>query len=405
MKVVQANKFFYVRGGAERYFLDLVDLLPEMQVDVAPFSMQDSQNRNSAYTRYFVPGVDYRRARAPWSAAATALRTVYHREARRRAGRLADAFQPDVAHLHNIHHQLTGAVLDAFRDRGIPVIQTLHDYQWVCPVYTFLSHGRVCEACRGRRFHQAVRRRCQDGSVLRSAVAALELWLGYQKGWTDSISVFLAPSRFLGEKMVEHGIPAHKVRQMNYSLNLGRYRSGSAERGNHVLYAGRLSKEKGVHTLVEALGLAPGVELRIAGSGPLESELKTLAETRAPGRVRFMGHLEPEDLHREIAGARVVVVPSEWYENQPFAVLESFALSTPVLGAAIGGIPELVRPGETGWLFPPGDALALSRALITAREDGKARELGAAARRWVERDFDPREHVERLVEVYREVAV
>jgi len=403
MRVLQINKFLYPRGGAERYFLDLLDLLPAAGHETAPFTMRHARNRPSDYERFFVSHVDYRAQAGRFGTLAAAGRTVYNREARRNLTRLLREFRPDVAHLHNIHHQLTGSVIDALGEAGIPMVQTLHDYQWVCPVYTFVSHGTLCEACRGRRFGEAVRRRCHSGSWGRSSVAALELKLGWARGWVDRVRAFLAPSRFLAAKVVEHGMPADRVRVRDYCLRLDTY-GAAVERGDHVLYAGRLSREKGVLTLLQAVGRVPGLELRVAGTGPLEPELHRMADDAAPGRVRFLGYLNPEALREELARAAFTVVPSEWYENQPFAVLEAFALGTPVLGADIGGIPELVEAGRTGLLFRSGSLDSLAEALAAMAGHPDREEMGREARRVAETRFDPGAHLRELAAIYREVA-
>ncbi len=403
MRVLQANKFFYPRGGAERYFLDLVDLLPARGHAVAPFSMVHPKNLRSDYARYFVSQVDYTADRGRFGGIATAARTVYNRETRRRARELVAAFRPDVAHLHNIHHQLTGSLLEALAEARVPVVQTLHDFQWVCPVYTFLRAGRVCEECRRGRFLPAVRHRCQGGSLPRSMVAAMGLWVGEWRRWEDRVARFLAPSAFLSAKVVEHGLPAAKVETMGYLLRLDAYRTG-AERGDHALYAGRLSHEKGVATLLEALSRVPGLRLRVAGTGPLEPELRRRAETAAPGRTAFLGHLEPEALRAEVGAAAFTVAPSEWYENQPYAVLESFASRTPVIGSDLGGIPELVRPGETGLLFRAGSAESLAEALEAMRGHPDRAGMGARARALVEDRFAPERRLAELEALYRRVA-
>ncbi len=403
MRVLQANKFFFAKGGAERYFLDLVELLPSLGHPVAPFAMRHPANLPSPFAEHFVSGVDYARDMSGRRAAQIALRTVYNRETLRRTRELVRAFRPDVAHLHNVHHQLSGSLFEALAAEGVPVVQTLHDYQWVCPVYTFLSRGTVCERCAHGRVFPAVRRRCHGGSLARSAVAALELKVGERRGWLGMVKRFLAPSLFLRDKVVAHGLPAERVTTLNYCLRVETYRPAGV-RGGHGLYAGRLSHEKGVATLLEAAARVPGLSLRVAGEGPLADALERRAEAIAPGRIRFLGHLDPARLREELAGAAFVVVPSEWYENQPFAVLEAFAMGAPVVGAAIGGIPELVVEGITGGLFESGSVEALAEALaaMAAREDRAA--LGANARRLVEERFHPAGHIEALLAIYREAA-
>ncbi len=400
MKILQANKFYFMRGGAERYFLDLIELLPTRGHTVAPFSMRHPKNLPNPFSRTFVSRVDYAEEGGTLGALATAARTVYNRETRRKAAELIDRFRPDVAHLHNIHHQLTGSLLEALSAAGVPVVQTLHDFQWVCPVYTFVRDGKVCELCRHDRVFPAVQHRCHSGSLARSAVAALELKVGVWRRWSDRVDRFLAPSAFLGAKVVEHGLPADRVETLGYCLQMAAYRPGG-DRGNHALYAGRLSPEKGVGTLLEAAARVPGLSLRVAGAGPREPDLRRRADRLLPGRVQFLGHLEPEALRRELAAAAFTVVPSEWFENQPFAVLEAFAMETPVVGAAIGGIPELVIPDRTGMLFEAGSVDSLAEVLAAMQGRSDRRDLGRAARAWVEERFDPGRHLEALEAVYR----
>ena len=406
MKVLQVNKFFYPRGGAERYFIDLLELLPERGHPTAPFSMHHAKNPSSSFSDFFVSNIDYRGDAGLVESAAMAWRTIYNREARRKIGRLVDAFKPDVAHLHNIHHQLTGAIIEELAKRRVPMVQTLHDYQWVCPVYTFLSHGRTCEACRGGKYFNAVKKRCQDGSLARSVVAMMELELAKRKKWREAVGLHLAPSRFLADKVVEHGMPRESVRQQDYSLRVGQVLKKSDSVEPYALYAGRLSKEKGVGTLLEAVNRIPGLSLRIAGTGPIEPELRRTVESSEMGdRVHFLGYLNEFELEGAVNSAAFTVVPSEWYENQPFAVLESFAASTPVVGSRMGGIPELVRENETGFLFHAGSVDDLSETLERAWTHKDLAGLGASARDWVVERFDPNRHIERLVSIYNEVAV
>jgi glycosyltransferase involved in cell wall biosynthesis len=403
MRVLQVNKFFYPRGGAERYFLDLMELLPGNGHAVAPFSMAHPRNAPSPYARFFVDRVSYTEEGGLFGALATAGRTIYNRETRRRVRALVDEFRPDVAHLHNVHHQLSGSLFEGLAQSGVPMVQTLHDFQWVCPVYTFLRAGRLCELCRHGRVFPAVRHRCNGGSLARSAVAALELKVGAMRGWEAMVSRFLAPSLFLGAKVVEHGLPPEKVEAFGYLVCLDKYRPVGV-RGRHVLYAGRLSREKGVATLLEAAARVPELTLRIAGTGPLEPELRHKADALLPGRVVFLGHLDSPRLRAELGEAAFTVVPSEWYENQPYAVLEAFAMGTPVLGANLGGIPELVIPNRTGMLFESGSVDALAEALEALGRRRDLRDLGREGRRLVEERFDPRQQLAALTAIYERVA-
>ena len=208
------------------------------------------------------------------------------------------------------------------------------------------------------------------------------------------------------EKVAEHGIPRGKLVHFPYFLPLQLYNPGY-ERSDYFIYLGRLSREKGVATLLAALREGGGAHLtcRILGEGPLESALKRQAQEWGLENVEFSGYLEGQALHAAIRGAAFTVVPSEWYENLPLAVLESFALGTPVVGSRIGGIPEMVLGERTGVTFTPGDPLELAQALdwMEARPDRMVA-MGREARRLVEERYAPEAHLERLEQLYLRVA-
>ncbi len=413
MRVIQVNKFHYVKGGAERYYLDLSEALLRAGHVVDHLAMAHPQNLPAKESDRFVTEVDYW-ARPAWpERLRTAVRTIHNREASRLARELARLNRPAVAHLHNVYHQLSPSVIDAFARAGVPVVQTLHDYKLVCPAYLLLTQGAICERCRGGRYWHAVRHRCLLDSRAASVVAMAEAFWHRARGTYGRVARFLCPSRFLLEKVASFGVPRERLVHLPYFLPLERYRparvparaSGEPMTG---VYVGRLSREKGIATLVDAMALLPAgtVRMDILGEGPLRAGLEERARRACPdGRIRFLGFRSGEELHQTIRGAAFAVVPSEWYENLPYAVLEPFALGRPVVGARIGGIPELVKDGETGRLFTPGDAgdLAAALAWIAGREASPA-DLGARARQVVERDHAEIPHLERLLRIYAEVA-
>jgi glycosyltransferase involved in cell wall biosynthesis len=341
----------------------------------------------------------------PLAAFGLARDVLWNREAARRLDTLIEAFRPEVAHLHNVHHQLSPSILETLHRRGTPVVQTLHDYKWVCPAYLFLSHGQVCERCGpGNRFHPVLLRRCHHESLVKSAVVYFESSGSWRRRDYERIALFLAPSHFMGERMTAHGLPEDRVAHGPYFIRTERY-VPAPEAGSGFLYVGRLSKEKGIETLVTAVsGGGSALRLSIAGSGPLESRLRErVARERLP--VEFLGHLEPAALHEAIRKSRAVVVPSEWYENQPYAVLEALALGVPVIGSSIGGIPELIRHGETGLLVPPGDPAALRSALeMLAKDPAAAHRMGRAGRAFIEQEFAAAPAVRRMLELYATLA-
>ncbi|MEJ3745113.1 glycosyltransferase [Actinomycetes bacterium KLBMP 9797] len=401
MRVLHVNKFLYRRGGAEGYLLDLAALQRARGDEVAYFGMHHPENDvPQRYGAYFPPYVELEPApRGPVRRAAAVGRMVYSPASRRGLAAVIADFRPDVVHMHNIYHQLSPSVIRAVRAAGVPCVLTLHDYKLACPSYQLLAGQAVCDACVTGGPWQAARRRCKDGSLGASAVLSLESWLHRVTRAYGGVDAFVSPSRFLASVMRRAGVFPDRMRVVNHFVDVATV--PPAERpGAGVVFAGRLAREKGVDTLIEAAA-AGGFRLDIAGDGPERAALEALAAARAPERVRFHGRLAKADLHALLRGAAVAAVPSRWHENQPMAVLEAFACGLPVVTTDLGGLPELVEPGVDGAIVPADEPLALAGALTELLADpARAFALGQAGRVKVERVFAPEAHYQRLQEVY-----
>jgi len=402
MKVLAANKYYFVKGGAERYFFELARILAERGHEVVPFAMQDVRNEETPWSEHFVSHEPFENGASVMSRLAAAGRVLYSWEARRKIEALADRAGPDVAHLHNIAHQLSPSIIDGLASRGIPVVQTLHDYKLVCPNYQMFVDGATCERCRTFRYYNAIVHRCMRGSLAASVLVALEAaWHRLAGTYLRKVDLFIAPSRSLRDRMIVHGVPGDRIVHLPYSIALDEY-APRYEPGRYAVYFGRLSVGKGLRTLMRALERAPDVPFKVVGSGPMEAELRERAKDLE--NVEFTGYMTGDRLHRVVADALFTVVPSECYENSPLAVYESFALGTPVVGSTIGGIPELVTDGETGLHFPTGDDEALGAALrVLAADPPRAVEMGRAARRRVETEYGPARHYELITSIYERV--
>lgn len=417
MRVLQVNKFHYVKGGAERYYLDLSEALTRAGHEVSHLAMAHERNLPAGNGDAFVSGVDYRGPMSASERARQGFRSIYNREAAGLAERQARAGERPVAHLHNIYHQLSPSVIRAFARQGVPIVQTLHDYKLVCPAYLLMTEGAICERCRGGHYYQAVTHRCLLDSRGASMVAAVEAYLHAAMGTYGMISRFLCPSRFLMDKVASFGISSERLIHLPYFLPAGRYRPadgispGEGSDGSGVLrcvYVGRISREKGIATLIDAMAMLPPgrLTLDVLGEGPLRGQLEERVRERCPdGRVRFLGYLSGDALHDAVRAAAFAVVPSEWYENLPFAVLEPFALGRPVVGARIGGIPELVWDGRTGRCFESGDSESLAHALLwMTGPQADLEKMGREARRIIVEEHAEGPHLERLFAIYREVS-
>jgi glycosyltransferase involved in cell wall biosynthesis len=395
MKILMANKFFFHKGGAEVVMFQERGYLLHSGQEVIDFSMQDERNFESAYESHFVSGKDYRTRKSPSKKLGLALSFVHSREAVRKFAELIDKIRPDLMHCHNVYHQITPSIISVAKSRGIPVVLTLHDFKPVCPAYLRLRAGRPCSLCLDGDFHQVLMNRCAEGSIGASALlyaeAAIQRWLGsYEK-----VDLFLAPSQFMRDAAL-HRFRSDQVGLLYNGVDTSEIKASTRDEG-YVLYLGRLSKEKGVETLLRAHEAAGTWDLMVAGTGPLADVLQTRYRN-----ARFVGQLSGLELKAAINGASAIVVPSEWYENCPMSVLEAMAHGKPVVASRIGGIPELVVDGETGFLFEPGDADELRSHVNHLMCDPSLRaRMGAAGRVRAEKQFSIEQHNANLMETYR----
>jgi glycosyltransferase involved in cell wall biosynthesis len=403
--VLAVNNYYYFRGGSEAVFFQQNRALSELGWTVIPFAMKHPENLPTEWASHFVERNELGGEQPLASKLARLPSVIYSVEAKRKLARLLSVVTPDVCHAHNIYHHISPAILGLLRARGIPTVLTVHDLKIVCPAYTMLTHDGVCERCRGGRLHNVVVHRCIKQSALLSAVVMLEAVLHRFLGsYTDCISRFIVPSQFYLGKLVEWGMPATMFRHVPNFVEADRF-APKFEAGKEIVYFGRLSPEKGVDTLIRAAAEV-GALVRVIGGGPALDSLRALA-VESGASVVFSGYLTGDELRRAVAAARAVVVPSVWYENAPMTVLEAYALGKPVIGARIGGIPELVQDGQTGWLFESGNTDSLAEVLQTVirSTDGDIERMGRTARRWVETQFTLELYRDRVLDVYTELGV
>ncbi|WP_322936935.1 glycosyltransferase family 4 protein [Nocardioides bizhenqiangii] len=406
MRILHVNKFLYRRGGAEGYMLDLAELQRGRGDEVSFFAMEHPDNQADPNADLFPPRMELNPPPSGVAARiATSVDIVYRRSARIGMDAILDRVRPDVVHLHNIYHQLSPSILRPVARRGIPTVMTLHDYKLACPTYQFLDNGKICEACVPRKFRHAALKAC-NGSRGASALAAIELTAHTVLGAYKPVDVFICPSDFMLRKMREAKVFPDRLTHIPHFSDLSRIEPATAP-GRGVLFAGRLSSEKGVDTLIDAAALLPeGIPVTIAGDGPDVAELRMRAERAGVSdRVTFAGRLPSDELHQRMREAAVVVAPSRWYENQPMVVLEAFGAARPVVATHLGGFPELITNGVSGLLVQHDDPVALAFALTELATDPvRAHEMGAAAHRGAIDRFAIDRHLERLDQAYATAA-
>jgi glycosyltransferase involved in cell wall biosynthesis len=382
--------------------LNLSSLLEEKGHEVVHFAMKHPENLPSPHSEYFTSEIDFpglMEDGSPQAAWKVLTKAIFNREARENIARLAEAEKPDITHFHNIHGHLTTSIIAPLVERCIPIVWTCHDYQLVCPSISFLSHGEICERCLPTKYWNAPLQRCKKGSLAASfAAMATSVW-DRMTGVPRKVDRFIAPSRFLAEKLTRGGISASRIVSIPNFTSL----DGPVEipEGDYFVYFGRLLPEKGIDILIRAAGNVEGARCLIVGEGPEEAALKLAAEEFGSGRVEFTGYLGGDDFRRTVAGARFVVLPSCWYENLPFTVMEAMAAGKAVIATDIGGIPEMVDDGETGLLFPLGDETALRDCLAKLDSDPELRNtMGRRGREKAERLYGRERHYADIMEVY-----
>lgn len=400
LRILQVNTFHHLRGGDSRVMFETTAGLRSRGHEVRHFAMDHPQNVDDPDAALFAPHIDYpalMEQGGPVNAWKVARSSIANPEARRTIGRMLDAWRPDVAHLHAVMHHLTASVVLELRERRIPIVWTLHDYKSVCPTTRLLRDGRPCEDCAHGRFINATRTRCKRGSLAASLITSIELTLHRRWRIYEDCELLIAPSQFLCDVVQRMGLRPRRIEVLYNFVDAKAYVPGNDHDGGYVLYVGRLSEEKGLETLVDAASRVPSLEVRIAGTGELADALCARAFEHGAKNIRFEGFTSGDDLAALYRNARAVVVPSEWYENCPMVVLESFAYGRAVLGADLGGLVDLVEPGVTGALVPPGDVDAWTNALADlATDPARWHTMGRHARHEAETRFAATNHLDRL---------
>lgn len=392
--VLQVNNYAHVRGGSDRYFIELVRGLSERGHRVPVLTTADS--RNVLDTPWAVPGfvLDAIRPR-------DVCRFFYSGKSRETLRRLLDRELPDLAHLHIYYGQITPSILGPLRDRGIPIVQTLHEYKLFCPASTMTRDGKICDLCCGGSFWNAVVHRCNRGSLARSLVTSAEACSSRLLGAARKIDHFLAVSDYVRRTMIRFGIPEDRISTVHNYIDVGSFEP-EYEPGGYFLYLGRIEKNKGILTLLDSLEHTHA-RLVVAGEGELRSTVQREIERRGLA-AETVGFKSGKDLHDLVRGCRCVIVPSECAETFGLVILEAYALGKPVIASRMGGIPEVVREGETGLLFEAGNVSELAHAMEWMWDHpGQAADMGRAGRSLASSTFGMEQHYEKLMSVYGKV--
>lgn len=361
-RVLLVNKFYYPRGGDCIVVLNTEALLRDNGVEAEVFAMKYPQNLMARYQSMFASEVNF--GGGMGNMVRAMKRTLGLGDVRSSFEAVLDEYRPDVVHLHNVHSYLSPVVGELAHQRGIRVVWTLHDYKLLCPRYDCLLDGKPCERCHKGGKSAVLTHRCMKGSLPASAVAWFEALKWNRRRLEANTDLFVCPSEFMADKMRAGGFDSAKVKVLNNFLDpvkFAQYQAinNTVPREDYYCFVGRLSPEKGVADLLAVASRLP-YRFKVAGGGPLEAELRE--KYSSCDNIEFLGMLDASGVVKVLTGARLSVIPSQWYENNPLSVVESLCAGTPVAGSQMGGIPELIG-SENGVVFQAFDQEAMATAI------------------------------------------
>ncbi len=406
MRILYCNKYNFPFSGTEAYLFEVMALMRSRGHETALFSMADPRGEPTEYDRHFVPHIDFKKpGGGPLAKVKDAAHAIYSRDAQLRLRRMIAEYRPDIAHVRNIYHHLSPSILWELKAHGIPVLYHLNDFKLLCPNYNLVAKGEVCERCKGNQFWHVITQNCHAGPRGVGLVLAAEAYvhLGL-KTYQKCIDRFLAPSRFVKDKLVENGWDRQKIDVLPHFQKLPEH-PPDAPSDAPILYFGRLSTEKGVADLIRAMDYLPNMRLQIAGDGPQRNELQSLAAELGLTNVSFLGHVSSTELDRVIAACRFTILPSRAYETLGKSILESYAWGRPVIASDLGSRRELIVEGETGLLYRGGnvDDLVRSIRFLDERPELTAK-MGAAGRDRIRTYHSPETHYLALSLLYEKMA-
>lgn len=407
MKIMQINRLWRASNISGHYALELSQLLTDHGHEIIPFAVQDPSNVPNDYSSLFVSQLELSNTfrMSLWKMLGTAARMLYSREARSRMAVLADLTKPDVAHMHRIFFHISPSVLPVLNRRGVGIVMTVHDNKLLCPSRNAYREGLPCFSCRPYHYSDCIRNKCFGNSQMASILCAIEsLEHDLFNTYTDRVNFFIAPSRYMRDRLLGRGIPREKVSAIPYFIDAGQWPLSKEEDGGYALFVGQLLPQEGVTTLINAFAGLPRIPLKIAGTGIQDNRVRAMAWGLGADSIELLGYKSEQEIGQLLRGCRFLCLPYESPENVPAIVLKAFASGKPVLATRLGGLPEAVMDGITGSLFEPGDINGLRAAASDLWQNpAKCREMGLGARRLVEREYSPEQHYQRINDIYRKV--
>lgn len=401
MKILMVNKFHYIKGGSETYYFALKNLLETHGHTVVDFSMKDEKNFKSPYEKFFVSHVDYSNASNVFAKIRMAMKIIYSFEAKNKFEALVKKEKPDIIHLHIFQHQISPSILDIAKKYSIPTVYTAHDLKMLCLNYKMMHHGKLCEECKGGHFFHCALNKCVKDSFFKSCINVAEGYLHKWRKSYDVITRIITPSAFYKYKFEEFGINSKRVVHIPNFLDADEPQiNRRKDCENYYLYFGRLSEEKGILTLLKAFQKI-NADLYIVGTGPLKDRIKSFITSNKLDNIKVLGFMSGRELKDIVGNSKAVLLPSEWYENGPYSAIEALQLGRPIIGAKIGGIPELVD--GNGFLFSSKNAQELIECLEKFENltEDEYQKMSLKSKDIFTKNYTPVSHYPQIMEVYQ----
>lgn len=401
MTFLEINKYYFLKGGADAVFFNTMELLEAHGHKVVPFTIKHPNNLTSPYEKYFVDAPEIRDMKSVFDKIRSIPRFINNKNAARKLEELLQTVTPDVAHIHNMFNGISMSILPVLYKHNIPVVITMHETRFVCPSSYFMLRGKWCKSCRKSLHLNCLLRRCYQDNLAISAMSTIEM---IHKDFLFNYDKYINRYVFLSKRFLdthaqyrEHfkkkgTILPNFIKKITDNIHVAQHK-------NYFLYYGRLTPEKGIKTLINAIKLLPNISFKIAGTGPLQHEIEAISS----GNVEYLGFVGGNKLTSLVENAKFTIVPSECEDNNPMTIIESYGLGTPVLGAKMGGIPEIIENNRTGLVFEPFSTQALCEAIIWGDNicSDEYKLLSLQAHEFAHENFDPEIHYAKLMRIFK----
>lgn len=396
MKILMVNKFLHPHGGSETYMLKLGEYLTSLGNEVQYFGMEHPDRCVGNSAGCYTENMDFHNS-SILKELSLPFKIIYSKEARKKISAVIENFKPDVVHLNNINFQLTPSIIYEIKKHGIPIVQTVHDTQMVCPNHKMYIDRKqsTCRECINGNYINCVKNKCLHNSLPKSMLAAFESYFYHRKNTYNLIDRFICPSKFMTEVMQNAGVDRHKLITLHDFCDKYIHLPPKNHDKKYVLYFGRLSPEKGIKTLVDVCRELKHIHFVFAGTGELSGLLKNI------DNIEYVGFKSGKELDVLIRNALFSVCPSEWYENCSMSIIESLALGTPAIGSDLGGTPELISENETGLIFKAEDRQSLKNAIESLYNNPE--KLAVMSEKCIEKSNENNieKYTEKLMNIYK----